>query len=117
MSVNIRDFPDAGILYAIEDNTGPDGYASVQDIGLALGQRDLRGLAVRLAWMRRYSMVEKHKHEPGRWRASRKGARAVKVAAPALDRIEEARGPEFDLLRRTVEHYRFRHNGNGRKKR
>jgi hypothetical protein len=119
MSASISDFADAGIIYAIEDNTGPDGYADVHDVGIALGQDGLRSLGVRLAWMRRYGLVEPHRRESGRWRVARKGARALTDTRPALDTIEGAKGVEMILLRRTVQHYARATNGrrNGRKKR
>jgi hypothetical protein len=117
VTASIRDFADAGIIYAIEDNIGPDGYADVGDVGVALGQDGLRSLGVRLAWMRRYGLVERHRREPGRWRVARKGARALTAAAPALDAIEGAKGAEMILLRRTVEHYRRAPNGRRRKAR
>jgi hypothetical protein len=118
MSASIRDFADAGIIYAIEDNIGPDGYADVADVGIALGQDSLRSLGIRLGWMRRYGLVEPHRREPGRWRVARKGARALTDARPALDTIEGAKGVEMILLRRTVQHYARATNGrrNGRKR-
>lgn len=112
MSASIRDFPDAGIIYAIEDNIGPDGYADVKDIGEALGQDSLKGLGARLAWMKRYRMVESHKRERGRWRVTAKAGSAV--AHAPLDEIKNARGVEFVLIRRTVEHYRPTRNGSRR---
>lgn len=114
MSVSIRDFTDAGIIYAIEDNIGPDGYADVTDLGEALGQDNLRSLGVRLAWMKRYRMIERHPREQGRWRVARQGTRAMQKADAALTEIKNARTVEFDLIRRTVQHYTHRQNGHRR---
>lgn len=113
MSASIREFPDAGIIYALEDNYGDDGYADVHDVADVLGQENAAALGRRLGWMRRYGMVARHKHAPGRWRVTSKGDRAVKQATLALAEIDKARGVEFTLLRRTVQ-YRS-HNLNGRK--
>jgi hypothetical protein len=104
VSVSIRDFPDRGVILAIEDCVGEDGYSDVLDIARALGQEDAKGLGVRLGWMRRFKMVEHHKHVQGRWRPTTKGRAAVSQATTALDSIESAKGIEFDLLRRTVQY-------------
>jgi hypothetical protein len=111
MSASIHDFPDDGVLYAIEDNYGADGYADVQDVANVLGLENAASLGRRLGWMRRYKMVEKHKREQGRWKVSRQGGVAWQQAESALTEISQARGVEMDLLRRTITHYR-----NGKKR-
>lgn len=111
MSASIREFPDAGIIYAIEDNYGDDGYADVHDVSEVLGMEDTKGLRVRLSWMSRFKMVERHRREPGRWRVASKGVEAVTQAQPALDEIKNAGRVEFDLIRRTVQHYTGQQNG------
>ena len=113
MSVSIRDFPDAGIIYAIEDNTGDDGYADVVDVASALGQDNAKGLGVRLSWMQGFGMVERHRHKQGRWKVSKSGERAVKSTSSACELIAQSSrtksgAVEFDILRRTVQHYKPR---------
>lgn len=108
MSASIYAFTDRGIILAIEDCMFADGYASIVDIGTALGlEEDLRGLSTRLSWMSRYGMVKRHKKDkPSRWAISRRASTALGEADGAITAIEHANGVQFVLLRRTIEHYR-----------
>lgn len=113
MNANIRAFPDAGIIYAIEDNIGPDGYADVQTVAMVLGLEDAKGIGVRLGWMKKFGMVVSHRRDPGRWRPTARAHRVVHSAA--VEVIQEAKGVELDVMRRTVQHYHLKRR-NGRRK-
>jgi hypothetical protein len=106
LSANIRAFPDAGIIYAIEDNIGPDGYADVTQVADVLGLENAKGLGVRLGWMKRYGMVVSHRRDPGRWRPTARAQRVVH--SPAVEVIQTARSVELDVMRRTVQHYHLK---------
>jgi hypothetical protein len=108
LSANLHDYSDRGIILAIEDCVDGDGYASILDISAALGMENARGLGTRLAWMRKFKMVERHKDAtPTRWKVPGRAETAIANMTDTLTAIEAARtGTEFDLVRRHVEHYR-----------
>lgn len=107
MSANLHEYSDRGVILAIEDCVDGDGYAAIIDVAMALGMENAKGLGMRLAWMRKFGMVERHKKaSPTRWRVPGRSETAIANMGVALQDIERAKGTEFDLLRRHVEHYR-----------
>ena len=94
-ALTLEDFSDRELLWALEENA-PDGYISSGDLADALGMSSLenptRNVAVRLGWLKRYGIVERH--EDGvRWGLTRAGdalinARLDQAEAKALDDLD-----------------------------
>jgi hypothetical protein len=85
----VRDFRDLDLMFKIAEE--PKGIASL-DLVEAVGfdaEDGARPIGSRLAWMRRYGMVDKNRDDL--WQLTRGGSRVLeaRLRAPELRRLEE----------------------------
>jgi hypothetical protein len=95
-ALKLEDFSDRELLWALEESADPDGFVSSSDLAGALGMSSLenptRNVAVRLGWLKRYGIVERH-DDGVRWGLTSAGAallnaRLDAAEAKALDGLD-----------------------------
>jgi len=84
------DFRDLDLMLTIEDRADKEGWVETAELASTLGFGEaLQPIGIRLAWMRRYGMVDFRPKEH-RWRLTDGGLRVVeaRLKAAASKRIE-----------------------------
>jgi hypothetical protein len=75
----LYDFRDLDLMLKIEDEGDNDGWVEAAALAASLGfGEDVRPVAQRLSWMRRYGMLERHK-DAGDWRLTDGGLRVIEA--------------------------------------
>jgi DNA-binding IclR family transcriptional regulator len=80
MALRLEDFSDRELLFALEEHADGDGTVSSHELADGLGLSGLenphQNIAIRLAWLKRYGVVER---DPGgkRWALTDVGARIL----------------------------------------
>jgi len=93
--LRLQDFRDLDLMLTVADQFDQAGPLSTADLAGALGmEEDIRSVAVRMAWMRRFGVFDQDA-KTRLWKLSSGGARVVearKIAAAAstLDEIPDA---------------------------
>lgn len=90
---SLYDFRDLDLMLTIEERADEDGWASTADLASSSGFGDnLLPLSRRLAWMRKYGMLEFHSKDHA-WRLTDGGIRVVtaktKAAHTAIERVPD----------------------------
>lgn len=88
--LTLYDFRDLDLMLASAEAADEDGYLSTEDLAQQLGMEgDMRAVAMRLAWMRRYGVYGFDENRR-RWRLTRAGERHIeaKQLAAASDVLE-----------------------------
>jgi len=88
--LTLYDYRDLDLMLAANEIANEDGYFSTEDLAMRLGMEDdLRAVAMRLAWMRRYGVFTLDENRR-LWRLTRAGERHIeaKQIAAASDSIE-----------------------------
>ena len=78
MSASLYDFRDIDLMLRLEREGNHDGWAETHDLADAVGLGDAgnRAMGMRLAWMRKFGMVE-YSVEKKMWRLSPGGVRVT----------------------------------------
>lgn len=88
--LTLYDFRDLDLMIASSETSNDDGLFSTEDLATALKMEDdMRAVAMRLAWMRRFGVMDRDE-TLGMWRLTRAGGRHIeaKRVAAASDAIE-----------------------------
>lgn len=76
-SLNLWDVSDRELLFVIDEQVVPTiGYAETKDIALALGvtgKYPAQPTAIRLSWMAKFGLIERHREHTYLWRLTRAG--------------------------------------------
>ena len=88
---SLYDFRDLDLMHKLVEESDDEGWVELEHLArsMGLGDNHNRHVATRLAWMRRYGMLERDEKR-GLWRLSRGGERVVvaKVKAAAQRDLE-----------------------------
>jgi hypothetical protein len=107
--LTLYDFRDIDLMLKLEDAAGEDG-ASSNDLASALGMEDdVRNVAIRCAWMRRYGIFD-FDGEKRLWRLSESGRRVAeaKLRAAAATQIERVPDEAMvDVMAHVTTRYRL----------
>jgi hypothetical protein len=108
---SLYDFRDLDLMHRMVDEADDQGWIETEHLARSLGLGDdhNRNVAIRMAWMRRYGMLERD-DKRGLWRLSRGGMRVVqaRVRAAAAKELESL--PEealIETMASVVTRYRF----------
>lgn len=88
--LTLYDYRDLDLMLAAAEAANDDGELSTEDLAMHLGMdSDMRAVAMRLAWMRRYGVFSMNENTR-RWRLTRAGERHIeaKKLAAASESIE-----------------------------
>ena len=88
--LTLYDYRDLDLMLAASEVVNDDGNLSTEDLAARLGMEDdMRAVAMRLAWMRRYGVFSRD-DERKTWRLTRAGERHIeaKQIAAASESIE-----------------------------
>jgi hypothetical protein len=75
----LYDFRDLDLMLKIENEADQEGWVEAAALAASLGfGEDVRPVAQRLSWMRRYGMLDRHK-DSGDWRLTDGGLRVIEA--------------------------------------
>lgn len=85
---SLFDFRDLDLMLKLEAEGDAEGWVETEAMARALGfDDDRQPIAIRLAWMRRYGMIEKPPNakpsDPTRWRLTEGGLRVIRARVKA----------------------------------
>ena len=108
---SVLDFRDFDLMAKMREEGDDEGWLETELLARAIGLPDdsLRNVGIRLAWMRRYGMVERDE-ERGLWRLSDGGERVVTARVRAATVRELEALPEEALVESMssiLQRYRF----------
>ena len=108
---SLYDFRDLDLLQKIQAEADENGFVETEHLARSLGLGDSRNgnVGVRLAWMRRFGMLQKNE-ETGLWSLAPGGLRVVraKVKAAAQRDIEELPDEAMvEVMANVAARYRF----------
>jgi len=108
---SLYDFRDLDLLAKIAAESDEDGFVETEHLARALGLGDdhNRNVAIRLAWMRRFGMLQRDE-EKGLWSLAPGGLRVVraKVKAAAQRDLEELPDEAMvEVMANVASRYRF----------
>lgn len=112
MPFSLYDFRDLDLMLKIAHEGDEEGWVETRKIAETLGipeEERINGLGTRLAWMRKFGMLEKN-DDNGVWRLSRGGervadARLRAAAAKQIDTIPEE--SLIDVMSHVTQRYRL----------
>lgn len=75
----LHDYSDRELVHLVADMSDDDGWTRPEEIAerAGIGRENARAVAMRLAWMRRYGIVEKNRQHPARWSLTEAGEEMV----------------------------------------
>lgn len=109
-SLTMYDVRDLDLMLRMRDEANDKGEISAQELADALGiPDDVRNVAIRLAWMRRYGMLT-HNAERNGWSLAAGGERVIKAKtrAAVADRIDKVPDEQLvDVMAHVTTRYRY----------
>jgi len=108
---SLYDFRDLDILQKIAVENDAEGWVELEHLArsLGLGDNHNRNVATRLAWMRRYGMLQRDEQR-GLWRLAPGGVRVVqaRIKAAAQQDLEELPDEAMvEVMANVAARYRF----------
>ena len=104
------DVRDLDLMLKLRDESNDNGEVTAQELADALGLSDeVRNVAIRLAWMRRYGMLTFNEERRG-WSLAAGGQRVVasKLKAAQAERIDALDdGQMVDVMAHVTTRYRY----------
>src|SRR5215467_579662 len=96
---SLYDCRDLDLMHKLVDEADNEGWVELHHLARSLGLGDdhNRNLAVRMAWMRRYGILERD-DKTGLWRLSRGGERVVAARVKAASVRELEALPEAAMI-------------------
>jgi hypothetical protein len=108
--LTMYDVRDLDLMLRMRDEANNDGEITAQELADALGiSDDMRNVAIRLAWMRRYGMLTYNPERHG-WSLAAGGERviAAKAKAAVADRIDKVPDEQLvDVMAHVTTRYRY----------
>lgn len=107
---SLYDFRDLDLMLKLDADANDEGWIETEYLAGALGLDDgNRNVAMRLAWMRRYGMIERDEAK-GLWRLSQGGRRVVEAKLRAAAKRDLETLPDeamIEVMANVTHRYRF----------
>jgi len=96
---SLFDFRDLDLMQKLLAEADAEGWIETEALARAMGLGDdhNRNVAIRLAWMRRYGMIERDENR-GLWRLSRGGGRVIEARLRAAATRELESLPDESMI-------------------
>jgi hypothetical protein len=108
----LYDFRDLDLMLKIEDEGDQDGWIEAAVLAESLGfGEEVRPVAQRLSWMRRYGMLDRHQ-DSGEWRLTEGGLRVIEARLKAAQTRTIEKLPDESMVEVMANiTSRYRHGG------